>query len=51
MNPYGDFTGPAAILQSSQRWEKPTMADLLYLALALGAFAAVALAVEACERL
>jgi hypothetical protein len=32
-------------------WEKPTMADLLYVALALASFALFALAVEGCERL
>jgi hypothetical protein len=31
--------------------ERPTMADLVYVALALGAFAMFALAIRGCERL
>jgi hypothetical protein len=51
MNPNSGFTKCAAIFRLPKAEEKPAMADLLYVVVALGAFALFALAVDACERL
>jgi hypothetical protein len=51
MNVNSRFTGRAATFHPPQGREKPRMPVLLYVALALGAFALFALTVEGCERL
>jgi hypothetical protein len=45
-----DLRGLQPSLQSFRGWRRRTMADLVHVVLALGAFAAFALAALGCER-